>query len=365
MVLYREEREKYYKHRNKAKQKRWERTTWDCLHDYWWHGWNEAYDTKTHQFNEILFKCMEVKNPSDWRSKPWKRGDWVFRLAPIVPTLSMVYYNGSYWEWTIYLIACISANGQLLARNKNKYVIIFHAILVHLDIFKKVRHIYMQYHIIILLTKKHRTHLRHFMVCIIVLRLSTFYLLQAGVMLYFSFNILFMYYHLELVGKLWVFLLYFKQTKVLMVKPCLVPLKMPCSLSSPGMTQDWSYWRLSEECMTWWQLNVISFSQWNFHSSSCSNPISWQDDSSFPPIVQETLESKLSMTKQVRCKFVQAIYDRICLFTMKVHLARFMVFGKLAITFNICSPWISTNLSRFTISLWISYEPINIHPCKL
>jgi hypothetical protein len=100
-------------------------------------------------------------------------------------------------------------------------------------------------------------------------------------------------------------------------------------------------------------------------SSSCSNPISWQDDSSFPPIVQETLESKLSMTKQVRCKFVQAIYDRICLFTMKVHLARFMVFGKLAITFNICSPWISTNLSRFTISLWISYEPINIHPCKL
>ena len=40
---------------------------------------------KTHQFNEILFKCMEVKNPSDWRSKPWKTADWVFRLAPMAP----------------------------------------------------------------------------------------------------------------------------------------------------------------------------------------------------------------------------------------------------------------------------------------
>ena len=36
----------------------------------------------------------------------------------------------------------------------------------------------------------------------------------------------------------------------------------------------------------------------------------------FPPLVQETLLRKVEMTKQVRCKFIQTIYDRICLFTI-------------------------------------------------
>ncbi|XP_046864009.1 uncharacterized protein LOC124457887 [Xenia sp. Carnegie-2017] len=36
----------------------------------------------------------------------------------------------------------------------------------------------------------------------------------------------------------------------------------------------------------------------------------------FPPLVEETLAKKLRMPKQVRCKFIQTIYDKICLFTV-------------------------------------------------
>ncbi|XP_046842756.1 uncharacterized protein LOC124436825 isoform X2 [Xenia sp. Carnegie-2017] len=36
----------------------------------------------------------------------------------------------------------------------------------------------------------------------------------------------------------------------------------------------------------------------------------------FPPLVEEALAKKLRMPKQVRCKFIQTIYDKICLFTV-------------------------------------------------
>ncbi|CAB4035731.1 Hypothetical predicted protein [Paramuricea clavata] len=36
----------------------------------------------------------------------------------------------------------------------------------------------------------------------------------------------------------------------------------------------------------------------------------------FQPCVQDALNKNMFLTKQLRCKFIQAVYDRICLFTI-------------------------------------------------